>query len=60
MRIFAIIIAAGFLAGCQQTTINAFCQLAKPITYNKKKDTAKTVRQIVAHNRVWISQHCKL
>jgi len=59
MRIFAIIIAAVFLTGCNHATINAYCQLAKPITYNKKKDTQKTVRQIVAHNRVWISQNCK-
>lgn len=59
MRVLAIIITAGLLAGCNQATINAYCQLAKPITYNKKKDTTKTVRQIVAHNRVWLSQNCK-
>jgi len=58
MKIVAVIIAAGLLAGCNQATINAYCQLAKPISWSKK-DTKKTVRQVVAHNRVWLSQNCK-
>ena len=58
MKVAAFIVVVLLLGGCNQATINAYCQLAKPISWSKK-DTKPTVRQIVAHNRVWISQNCK-
>lgn len=46
------------LAGCASPPVNAYCKLAKPISYSRSGDTRDTVRQVVAHNAVWKSQAC--
>jgi uncharacterized lipoprotein YmbA len=53
------VLAALLLAGCASAPpSNAYCKLAKPISYSRAHDTKNTVRQIVAHNAVWKSQSC--
>lgn len=44
------------LADC--TTINAYCDLAKPLSYSRSQDSRPTIRGIVGHNAVWKSQNC--
>jgi hypothetical protein len=46
------------LGGCTTTTINAYCNLANPLSYSRSGDTRHTIRGIVAHNAVWKSQNC--
>ena len=33
---------------------NSYCAVAKPIRYNSKIDSPKTVTQIEAHNSAWV------
>jgi len=33
---------------------NSYCAVAKPIRYNSKIDSPKTVAQIEAHNSAWV------
>jgi len=32
---------------------NGYCSMTKPISYDSKKDTPETVKQIEAHNSRW-------
>ena len=34
--------------------VNSFCAIAKPITYDATKDTPETVKEVEAHNSVFI------
>jgi len=34
--------------------INSYCEIAKPISYDSKTDTAETVKAIEAHNSTWV------
>lgn len=48
------------LSGCAtglmkpRVAVGDYCRIAKPITYNSKLDSMKTVAQIETHNSVWV------
>ena len=45
------------LSGCATVStvpVNSYCAIAKPISYDVTKDTSETVREIEAHNSVFV------
>jgi hypothetical protein len=48
------------LSGCAavlmkpRVGVSDYCRIAKPITYNSKLDSMKTVAQVETHNSVWV------
>ena len=34
--------------------VGDYCRIAKPITFNSKLDSDKTVKQVEAHNSIWV------
>jgi hypothetical protein len=39
--------------GSTPPAINSYCAIAKPIYYDSRADSAKTVGQVEAHNSTW-------
>ena len=45
------------LSGCATVStvpVNSYCAIAKPISYDATKDTSETVKEIEAHNSVFV------
>ena len=51
-----LLVTSGCAAGLTppRVAVGDYCRIAKPITYNSKLDSPKTVGQIEAHNSIWV------
>lgn len=45
---------SGCVTGLAPVNSNSYCAIAKPIFYDFKNDTPKTVAQVEAHNSTWV------
>lgn len=57
IKAVALIITAGLLAGCQTTgsgSPQVTCETIK-FVYLSRRDTAGTIRQVVANNGAWVA-----
>jgi uncharacterized protein YceK len=52
-----LLLTLSALSGCATVStvpVNSYCAIAKPITYDAKKDTPETIFEVEQHNSVFI------
>lgn len=56
-RLLSTSLILSVTSGCATVStvpVNSYCAIAKPISYDATKDTSETVKEIEAHNSVFI------
>jgi hypothetical protein len=56
VRRLSLCLTLSAMSGCAAVStvpVNSYCAIARPLGYNGKTDTAKTVKEIEAHNSRW-------
>ena len=57
VRLLSLPLILSVTSGCATVStapVNSYCAIAKPISYDAKRDTAETVKEIEAHNGVFV------
>jgi uncharacterized protein YceK len=57
VRLLSVSLTLSVTSGCATVStvpVNSYCVIAKPISYDATKDTSETVKEIEAHNSVFI------
>ncbi len=57
VRLLSVSLTLSVTSGCATVStvpVNSYCAIAKPISYDATKDTSETVKEIEAHNGVFI------